>query len=153
MTLLTSASGAVAARLVPSLDDVIVYEVPWMKRLSSGRRAPMTSRWPSASGRGGLDCDGAIAGLEQYECGAPGFGSRRAGGRSLRLDQSATYALAGSLSGAFQDVPCRFCYKSVCPEGHHRCLRAVPPERVAAAVVDLLEETQPMTESMRQVVP
>lgn len=38
----------------------------------------------------------------------------------------------------FQDVPCRFCFKSVCPAGHHRCLDGVAPERVAEAVLDLL---------------
>jgi lipopolysaccharide heptosyltransferase II len=38
----------------------------------------------------------------------------------------------------FQDVPCRNCYKSVCPAGHHECLRGVSPERVAAAARDLL---------------
>jgi lipopolysaccharide heptosyltransferase II len=38
----------------------------------------------------------------------------------------------------FHDVPCRWCYSSVCPEGHHRCLRGVRPERVTRAVVDLL---------------
>ena len=38
----------------------------------------------------------------------------------------------------FHDVPCRNCYKSVCPAGHHDCLRRVPPERVAAAAVELL---------------
>lgn len=37
------------------------------------------------------------------------------------------------------DVPCRNCYKSVCPAGHHDCLRRVPPESVAAAARDLLE--------------
>src|SRR5262249_34931047 len=26
------------------------------------------------------------------------------------------------------DVPCKYCYKSVCPEGHHACLRLVRPE-------------------------
>jgi ADP-heptose:LPS heptosyltransferase len=31
ITLLTSPSGAEAARLVPDIDDVIVYEAPWMK--------------------------------------------------------------------------------------------------------------------------
>lgn len=41
----------------------------------------------------------------------------------------------------FEDVPCRFCYKSVCPEGHHRCLAGVPPEAVVAAVIDLLEQS------------
>jgi lipopolysaccharide heptosyltransferase II len=39
----------------------------------------------------------------------------------------------------FEDVPCRFCYKSVCPEGHHRCLRGVPPDAVVSAAIDLLE--------------
>ena len=42
----------------------------------------------------------------------------------------------------FEDVACRFCYQSSCPEGHHHCLRAVTPEAVAAAVVSLLGETR-----------
>jgi lipopolysaccharide heptosyltransferase II len=33
----------------------------------------------------------------------------------------------------FHDVPCKYCYKSVCPERHHDCLRRVAPEAVAAA--------------------
>jgi ADP-heptose:LPS heptosyltransferase len=40
----------------------------------------------------------------------------------------------------FHDVPCRFCLKSVCPAGHHNCLRLVAPERLVAAVLDLLAE-------------
>jgi lipopolysaccharide heptosyltransferase II len=40
------------------------------------------------------------------------------------------------------DVPCRNCFKSVCPEGHHDCLRRIAPERVVAAVLDLWGETQ-----------
>jgi lipopolysaccharide heptosyltransferase II len=39
----------------------------------------------------------------------------------------------------FHDVPCKYCYKSVCPEGHHDCLRRVPPESVVAATLELLE--------------
>jgi lipopolysaccharide heptosyltransferase II len=39
----------------------------------------------------------------------------------------------------FHDVPCKFCYRSVCPEGHHACLRRVAPERVVAAADELLE--------------
>ena len=27
----------------------------------------------------------------------------------------------------FHDVPCKYCYKSVCPEGHHDCLPSRPP--------------------------
>ena len=30
------------------------------------------------------------------------------------------------------DVPCKPCYKSVCPMGHHDCLRLVPPDAVVA---------------------
>ncbi|HJV86039.1 MAG TPA: lipopolysaccharide heptosyltransferase II [Noviherbaspirillum sp.] len=38
----------------------------------------------------------------------------------------------------FQDVPCRYCYKSVCPQGHHRCLSELAPERVISAAKELL---------------
>jgi hypothetical protein len=40
-------------------------------------------------------------------------------------------------------VPCRFCYKSTCPEGHQACLAGVAPERVAAAVRELLGTARP----------
>lgn len=39
----------------------------------------------------------------------------------------------------FHDVPCRFCYKSVCPQGHHHCLTLVAPARVIAATLELLD--------------
>ena len=38
----------------------------------------------------------------------------------------------------FHDVPCRFCYKSVCPQGHQDCLAKVAPARVVDAVFSLL---------------
>jgi len=38
------------------------------------------------------------------------------------------------------DVPCRNCLKSVCPQGHHDCLRKVEPTAVAAASLGLLGE-------------
>lgn len=38
----------------------------------------------------------------------------------------------------FKDVPCRWCHRSICPEGHHRCLRDVPPDEVVTAAVSLL---------------
>jgi ADP-heptose:LPS heptosyltransferase len=34
----------------------------------------------------------------------------------------------------FNDVPCADCRRSVCPEGHHACLRGVPPEAIVEAV-------------------
>jgi len=41
------------------------------------------------------------------------------------------------------DVSCRWCFRSVCPEGHHRCLRMVSPADVAQAALDLLDEVSP----------
>lgn len=39
------------------------------------------------------------------------------------------------------EVPCKYCFRSICPEQHHRCLRDVLPHQVVAAAVDLLRET------------
>jgi lipopolysaccharide heptosyltransferase II len=47
----------------------------------------------------------------------------------------------------FQDVPCRFCFKSACPAGHHECLAGVAPERVVEAVLELLEPPEPAQET------
>jgi lipopolysaccharide heptosyltransferase II len=41
----------------------------------------------------------------------------------------------------FHDVPCKYCYKSICPEHHHNCLRQVTPESVVAATCELLTES------------
>ena len=38
-------------------------------------------------------------------------------------------------------VPCSPCYRSVCVEGHHDCLRRVGPESVVTAVLGLMKET------------
>ena len=43
----------------------------------------------------------------------------------------------------FHDVPCRYCYKSVCPQGHQDCVRLVPPSAVAEAAIELLEGREP----------
>ncbi|MGV2862364.1 glycosyltransferase family 9 protein [Achromobacter sp. AGC39] len=40
------------------------------------------------------------------------------------------------------DVPCKYCYRSVCPEGHQACLAGVAPTRVATAARELLNETR-----------
>jgi lipopolysaccharide heptosyltransferase II len=42
----------------------------------------------------------------------------------------------------FHEVSCKFCYKSICPEEHHHCLRLVHPEQVIQAVLSLLEQTR-----------
>lgn len=38
----------------------------------------------------------------------------------------------------YHDVPCRFCQKSVCVQGHHDCLTRVEPREVAIAVHSLI---------------
>lgn len=38
----------------------------------------------------------------------------------------------------YNDVPCKYCYRSICPERHHACLRSVTPEEVCSAVIELL---------------
>jgi lipopolysaccharide heptosyltransferase II len=38
----------------------------------------------------------------------------------------------------FYDVPCKNCYKSICPEEHHNCLRLVRPDAVVAAACRLM---------------
>jgi ADP-heptose:LPS heptosyltransferase len=35
------------------------------------------------------------------------------------------------------DVPCRNCLRSVCPMGHHLCLRGVDPQQVVDAALEL----------------
>ncbi|MGZ3240106.1 MAG: glycosyltransferase family 9 protein [Burkholderiaceae bacterium] len=37
----------------------------------------------------------------------------------------------------FHDVPCRFCYKSICPQEHHDCLTKVKPAQVVEAAQSL----------------
>ncbi|MDR5784460.1 glycosyltransferase family 9 protein [Caballeronia sp. LZ065] len=41
----------------------------------------------------------------------------------------------------YHDVPCRWCYRSVCPEGHHACLAGVGVEEVIDAVMELIDTT------------
>ena len=49
----------------------------------------------------------------------------------------------------YHDVPCKYCYRSVCPEKHHACLRGVAPEAVGDAVLDVL--TRPRQPSSARV--
>jgi lipopolysaccharide heptosyltransferase II len=39
----------------------------------------------------------------------------------------------------YRDVPCKFCYKSICPEGHQECLRLIHPDEIVSAALELLE--------------
>ena len=49
----------------------------------------------------------------------------------------------------FHDVPCKYCYKSICPEVHHHCLRLVTPESVVCAVCELLSDTTAQIKSRK----
>jgi lipopolysaccharide heptosyltransferase II len=51
----------------------------------------------------------------------------------------------------YHDVPCKFCYKSVCPEGHHDCLRRVPPERIVRAACELMTDRSGDEETVRSL--
>jgi lipopolysaccharide heptosyltransferase II len=43
----------------------------------------------------------------------------------------------------FHDVPCKFCYKSMCPEGHHNCLELVSPQSIVDAAAELVGAHRP----------
>lgn len=53
----------------------------------------------------------------------------------------------------FHDVSCRFCYKSICPQGHHRCLTEVAPSSVVDAALELLRTREPTIASMLKSSP
>ena len=38
----------------------------------------------------------------------------------------------------YHEVPCKNCYKSICPQGHHDCLRRVSPSAVVVAALELV---------------
>lgn len=41
----------------------------------------------------------------------------------------------------YHDVPCRDCFKSICPQQHHDCLAKVSPEQVVEAALELLQSS------------
>jgi len=53
----------------------------------------------------------------------------------------------------FHDVPCKFCYKSICPQDHHECLRLVTPDEIVDAAAELLgiRSTSPSEEGLHLV--
>jgi lipopolysaccharide heptosyltransferase II len=53
-----------------------------------------------------------------------------------------------------KDVPCKYCYKSVCPQGHQHCLTMVRPEEVVAAIIDLFtQENLPSAKENQKCIP
>lgn len=54
----------------------------------------------------------------------------------------------------YHDVPCRFCYKSICPQEHQQCLAMVPPSQVAAAAIELFEQSNdPLMQQGNSLLP
>ncbi len=53
----------------------------------------------------------------------------------------------------FHDVPCKYCYKSVCPQGHHNCLRLVTSDQIVDAVRDLLRANARVTAQPAEATP
>lgn len=47
----------------------------------------------------------------------------------------------------FCDVPCKYCYRSVCPHGHNACLNGVAPETVARAAYEILAHGGTVTQA------
>ena len=50
----------------------------------------------------------------------------------------------------YHDVPCKNCFKSVCPQGHHDCLARVPPEAVVQAALELLASKKSTAATVRE---
>jgi lipopolysaccharide heptosyltransferase II len=48
------------------------------------------------------------------------------------------------------DVPCKYCFKSVCPQGHHQCLDLVPSQEIVKAVQELLQEEHLISSDLQQ---
>jgi len=52
----------------------------------------------------------------------------------------------------FHDVPCRFCYKSICPQGSNECLTRVEPSQVIEAVHSLLRGASDLVPHEAEVI-
>ncbi|HEX2267305.1 MAG TPA: glycosyltransferase family 9 protein, partial [Actinomycetota bacterium] len=139
---------AVAARLVRDLGHAVVFtgteqETPLVEQIRGGMGLPSHS----LAGRLSLGDLGAV--LAQ----APVLISNNTGpvhiAAALGTPVVDLYALTNPQHAPwgtpnrvlFHDVPCKNCYKSVCPEGHHNCLRLVTPDQVIQATRELLAET------------
>lgn len=55
---------------------------------------------------------------------------------ALTNPQHTPWAVASRV--LYRDVPCKFCFKSVCPQGQQDCLRLVEPDEVVKAAGELL---------------
>lgn len=53
----------------------------------------------------------------------------------------------------FHDVPCKYCYRSVCPQQHHACLRQVSAQTVAQAALELLDTVEQRRDNVLPLPP
>ena len=107
--------------------------------LGDGGRASLSLAGRARPGRAGRpDRAGTLLVVEQHRAGPRRRRGRDAGRGPVRADEPAAHALGRADRVLNHDVPCKYCYKSVCPEGHHDCLRLVPPGQVVEAALELL---------------
>jgi lipopolysaccharide heptosyltransferase II len=53
----------------------------------------------------------------------------------------------------YRDVPCRYCYQSICPAGHNDCLAQVTPAEIGDAVRELLDSTFEAVRATLEALP
>ncbi len=135
VTLLTSAAGAAAGRHEAGLIEQI--------RIAAGGRPH------SLAGRLSLGALAALIGR------APLLISNNTGPAHIAAAMGTPivdlYALTNPQHTPWQaparvlshPVACAYCYRSVCAQGHHLCLRGISPEEVAAAALALLHAAPP----------
>ncbi len=139
---------AVASRLAIDLGYDVVFtgteeEIPLVEQIRSAMRAPSHS----LAGQLSLGELGAVLSLAPLLISnntgpvhiAAAVGTPVVDLYALTNPQHAPWGVPSRVLS--HDVPCKYCYRSVCPEGHHNCLRLVTPEQVIRATRELLAET------------
>ncbi|MBI2383506.1 MAG: glycosyltransferase family 9 protein [Gammaproteobacteria bacterium] len=120
-------------------------EVPLVNAIRRAARAPM----PSLAGALDLAEYGAAIGLARIMVSnnsgpvhiAAALGTPVVDLYALTNPQHAPWGVPHRVLS--HDVPCKYCYRSVCPQGHHACLRGVAPHEVAAAAIELFRGGRP----------
>lgn len=140
---------AIAARhLVEQLDAQLIFtgsgaETAMVQAIQAAMKAPS---WSFA---GGLDLPGLAALIQQADLIVSNNTGPAHIAAAVQTPVVDLYALTNPQHAPWQvphallfhDVPCRYCYKSICPQGHHDCLGKVEPDAVVEAARTLLAGT------------
>jgi lipopolysaccharide heptosyltransferase II len=140
---------AVAARhLVEQLDAQLIFtgsgaETAMVQAIQAAMKAPS---WSFA---GGLDLPELAALIQQADLLVSNNTGPAHIAAAVQTPVVDLYALTNPQHAPWQvphallfhDVPCRYCYKSLCPQGHHDCLGKVEPDAVVEAARMLLAGT------------